>query len=143
MDGASERHKTHENLTVPDHVRLIAALCVASFLAALNFFATAPFFLEIARDLNTRASPLGQVTTAIMPISTVLGLGLGSNADCSGFRLPSVPGVVAVVVTLDRVSLAQSYSMLLALNISGGVTGALVLGLLLAIAGVDRNCRRS
>lgn len=139
MDGASERHKTHENLTIPDHVRLIAALCVASFLAALNFFATAPFVLEIARDLDTRASPLGQVTTAIMPISTVLGLGLGSNADCSGFRLPSVLGVV----TLARVGLAQSYSMLLALNISGGVTGALVLGLLLAIAGVDRNCRRS
>ena len=43
--------------------RVLAALCVAAFLASLNFFATTPFYAPMARDLRTTIPLLGQVVT--------------------------------------------------------------------------------
>ena len=39
---------------------ILAALCVAAFLASLNFFATTPFYAPMARDLHTTIPLLGQ-----------------------------------------------------------------------------------
>ena len=116
--------------------RLLAALCVASFLAALNFFATSPFYPVMARDLDTTVPLLGQVTTLMILISTVLGLAVGPVADRYGYRWPLVIGVLAVAVNLAGIGLAQSYVFVLALSVAGGLADALVFGLPLAIAGV-------
>ena len=67
---------------------------------ALNFFGTAPFYPDIARDLDTTVPLVGQVTTLMILISTVLGLAVGPIADRYGYRLMLVIGVVAVAVNL-------------------------------------------
>jgi predicted MFS family arabinose efflux permease len=116
--------------------RLLAALCVASFLAALNFFATAPFYPVMARDLDTTVPLLGQVTTLMILVSTVLGLAVGPIADRYGYRRPLVIGVLAVALNLVGIGLAPSYPVLLVLSVAGGLADALVYGLPLAIAGI-------
>ena len=120
----------------PSDGRIIAALCVASFLAALNFFGTAPFYPDIARDLDTTVPLVGQVTTMMILISTVVGLAVGPVADKYGYRLMLVIGVVAIGVNLIGIGLSPTYYVMLGLSICGGLADALVFGLPLAIAGI-------
>ena len=120
----------------PSDGRLIAALCVASFFAALNFFGTAPFYPDIARDLGSTVPLIGQVTTLMILISTVLGLAVGPIADRYGYRLLLVIGILAIAVNMAGIGLAPSYYVLLGLSICGGFADALVFGLPLAIAGL-------
>ncbi|MEA2597223.1 MAG: hypothetical protein QOF01_3692 [Thermomicrobiales bacterium] len=115
---------------------VLAALCVASFLAALNFYAATPFYPRMTRDLETTVPLLGQVATMMIAISAVLGLAVGPLADRYGFRWPLVIGVLAVAVNLIGTGLAPSYPVLLVLSPAGGLGDALVFGLPLAIAGV-------
>jgi predicted MFS family arabinose efflux permease len=114
--------------------RVLVALCIASFLVALNFLATTPFYLQIARDLDTTVALLGQVVTLMILISAVLGLGVGPIADRYGYRWPLVVGMFAIAVNLAGTGLAPSYSVLLGLSVTGGLADALVFGLPLAIA---------
>ena len=115
---------------------VLSALCVSSFLATLNFFAATPFYPEMAEDLNTTVPLLGQVTTAMILISTVLGLAIGPLADRYGYRWPLVIGVLAIAINLTGIGLAPSYPVLLLLSLFGGLGDALVFGLPLAIAGL-------
>jgi MFS transporter, DHA1 family, inner membrane transport protein len=118
-----------------DPRRLLVVLCLASFLAVVNFAAASPFFPEIARDLDTTIPLLGQVTTALTLLSAVLGLGIGPLADRYGYRRLIVGGVVAVACNLLGTGLAPSYPALLMLAIVGGLGDAVLFGLPLAIAG--------
>lgn len=116
--------------------RVLAALCAASFLAALNYFATTPFYPEIAHDLHATVPLVGQVATAMILISATLGLAVGPLADRYGYRGPLTLGVLAVAANLIGVGLAPSYPVMLGLSIAGGLADALVFGLPLAIAGL-------
>lgn len=116
--------------------RMLAALCAASFLAAVNFFATGPFYAEIARDLHTSVPLLGQIATLMIVISTGLGLVVGPLADRYGYRWLLTGGVLAVAVNLIGTGLAPSYPVLFVLGVVGGLADAIVFGLPLAIAGV-------
>ena len=115
--------------------RVLTALCAASFLAALNFFAPTPFYPAMARDLQTTVPLLGQVVTLLTLISAGLGLAVGPLADRYGYRWPLVVGVLAVAVNMLGTGLAPDYPVLLGLSVVGGLGDALVLGLTLAIAG--------
>jgi predicted MFS family arabinose efflux permease len=114
---------------------MLAALCVASFLAALNFFAPTPFYPEMARDLQTTVPLLGQVMTIMVLISAALGLVIGPLADRYGYRQPLLVGLGAVTFTLLGTSLAPNYPVLLGISVAGGLGDALVFALPLAIAG--------
>ena len=114
---------------------LQAALCVAAFLASLNFFAPTPFYPVMARDLHTTVPLLGQVVTLMALISAGLGLAVGPLADRYGFRWPLVIGLLAIAVNLIGMGLAPVYGVLLGLGIVGGLGDALVFALPLAIAG--------
>lgn len=114
---------------------MLAALCVAAFLASLNFFATTPFYLPMARDLRTTVSLLGQVVTLTVLLSAGLGLVVGPLADRYGYRWPLVIGLLAIAVNLLGTGLAPAYPVLLGLSVAGGLGDALVFGLALAIAG--------
>jgi DHA1 family inner membrane transport protein len=113
---------------------VLAALCVAAFLAALNFFATGPFYPQMAEDLDTTAPLLGQAVTLMTLISAVLGLVVGPLADRSGYRRLLVIGLAAIAVNLVGIALAPTYPVLLALAIVGALGDALVFGLSIALA---------
>jgi DHA1 family inner membrane transport protein len=114
---------------------VLAALCAASFLAALNFFAFAPFLLPMARDLNTTVPLVGQVATLLGLISAGLGLVVGPWADRQGYRKALVLGTIAIALNLAGTGLAPSYPVLVALSFAAGLGDALVFGVALAAAG--------
>lgn len=115
--------------------RVLVVLCLASFLAVVNFAAPAPFFPDIARDLDTTVPLLGQVTTALTLLSAVLGLGIGPLADRYGHRRLLVGGMIAVAFNLLGTGLAPAYPALLLLAVVGGLGDAVLFGLPLAVAG--------
>jgi predicted MFS family arabinose efflux permease len=115
--------------------RVLAALCVSAFLASLNFFATTPFYVPMARDLHTTVPLLGQVVTLMNLLSAGLGLVVGPLGDRYGYRWPLVIGLLAIAVNLLGTGLAPAYPVLLGLSAAGGLGDALVFGLALAIAG--------
>ena len=115
--------------------RVVAALCIAAFLASLNFFATTPFYSLMARDLRTTVSLLGQVVTLMVSLSAGLGLVVGPLADRYGYRWPLVIGILAIALNLLGTGLAPAYPVLLGLSVAGGLGDALVFGLAFAIAG--------
>jgi MFS transporter, DHA1 family, inner membrane transport protein len=115
--------------------RVLIALCVASFLAALNYFATTPFYPEMARDLQTTVPRLGQIVTVMVLISATCGLAIGPLADRYGFRWPLVIGLLAVGINLLGTSVVPNFPALLGFGVVGGLADAVVFGLPLAIAG--------
>jgi DHA1 family inner membrane transport protein len=112
---------------------LLIALCTATFLAALNFFAISPFVTEIADDLDTSVALVGQITMVMILTSAILGLVIGPMTDQIGHRIPLVVGMLAVGINLIGLSLAQNYIVMLILAIIGGFADAIVFSLPFAI----------
>ena len=116
-------------------LRVLFALCAASFLASLTFAAPAPFYPEMANDLGASVPLLGQFTTVMLTLSAVLGLAVGPIADRYGHRRVLLCGMVAVALTLVGTGLAPTYPVLLGVGAAGGLGDAIVIGVPLAIAG--------
>ncbi len=110
------------------------ALCLAAFLASLNFFAPTPFYPQMAHDLQTTIPLLGQVVTLMALLSAGLGLVAGPLADRYGFRWPLVIGLLAIAVGLLGSGLAPAYPVLLGLSVVMGFGDAIVFALPFAIA---------
>ena len=115
---------------------VLLTLCVAVFVAALNFFAPSPFYPEIASDLNTPVPVLGQSATLLMVASSVLGLGVGPIGDAYGYRRLLVIGVLAIAAYQLGIAVAPSFAIVLAVTLLGAFGDALVFGLSLALASV-------
>jgi predicted MFS family arabinose efflux permease len=112
----------------------LATLCVAGFLAAMNFFATSPFYADMADDLDTSVPLLGQLVTLMLVISAVLGLFVGPLADRYGIRELLALGMGAIALNLLGTAAAPSYLALVPLAIVGALGDALVFGLAFALA---------
>src|SRR5690242_1832007 len=96
--------------------RVLAALCAAAFFAALNFFATTPFYPTMAHDLHTTVPLLGQLVTLMVLSSAGLGLVVGPLGDRYGYRWPLVIGVLAIAVNLVGTGLAPTYPVVLGVS---------------------------
>lgn len=121
-------------LAAPATRRVHIVLCLAAFLAALNFYAPAPFYPEIARDLHTTVPLLGQVVTLMALLSASLGLIVGPLTDRYGFRWPLVIGLMAIAMGLIGTGLAMAFPVLLGLGVLMGLGDALVYSMPFAIA---------
>ena len=64
--------------------RVLAALCVGTFIGLLTFVAPTPFLPAMALELDASVPLLGQVVAAMLLISAVLGLVAGPIADRYG-----------------------------------------------------------
>ena len=135
---------THENVlpipTVPVHastsdLQVLIALGGGAFLAQLIFIAPTPFFPQMARDLQVSVPLLGQVMSAMLLLSALLGLVIGPLADRSGYRHLILVGLVAACATLLTFGLAPTFLVLMLASITGGIADAAVLGPSLALAG--------
>lgn len=115
---------------------VLVMLCIAGFVAALSFFAPSPFYPEIAEDLGTSVSVLGQSATLLMVVSSVLGLAVGPVGDAYGYRRLLVAGVCAIAIYHLGFALSPSLAGVLAVTLLGAVGDALVFGLALALASV-------
>jgi predicted MFS family arabinose efflux permease len=125
---------TQPALSLPSDRRLPVMLCLAIFLAVLNFLAATPFYPQMAQDLQTTVPLLGQVVTLLAVLSAGLGLLAGPLADGYGYRWPLVIGVLAIAMALLATGLAPNYPVLLAVSVLMGLGDALVYALPFAIA---------
>ena len=114
--------------------RLLWALMATAFMSTLMYASLAPFFSDLEDDLHTSTPALGQVVTLRLLLSAGLALVAGPVADRYGYRRLITLGMAALAVSFLTVSLAQSYPMLLATSIPGGVAGGTLSGLPLALA---------
>ena len=119
----------------PSDRRVLVALCSGTFLASLLTIAPPPFFPVMARDLQVAVPLLGQVMTAMLLLSALLGLLFGPLSDRSGHRRLILVGLVAAVVTLLTFGLAPAFLVLMLASVTGAITTAAVPGPSLALAG--------
>lgn len=115
--------------------RSLVALGLGTFVGALVFIIPPLFFTDLSRDLHVGVPLLGQIMSAMLLLSVVLGLVIGPLADRSGFRLLIVSGLVAVAICLLIFGLAPAFLILLLASAAGAVTDAGVIGPSFAIAG--------
>lgn len=116
-------------------LRVLVALCTVSFLGTLNDFMLAPFYVEVARDLDTTVPVLGQVVTAAILASGLLALIIGPLADHYGYRRVLLTGVLGLVVSAIGAALAPSFPVLLVSRLIGGVSQGALNMVALAAAG--------
>ena len=115
--------------------RTLLALGFGTFVAALVLIIPPLFFPQMARELQVSVPLLGQIMSAMLGLSVVLGLVIGPLSDRSGYRLLIVIGLVAAAICLLVFGLAPTFPLLLLASAAGAVTDAGVLGPSLAIAG--------
>jgi predicted MFS family arabinose efflux permease len=115
--------------------RILAALCLGTFVGVLTFVAPAPFFLAMAHDLRVSVPLLGQVVAAMLLLSAVVGLIAGPLADRFGHRRMIVFGLAATAICFLCFGLAPAFPALLLAALAGGLGNAAVLGPSLAVAG--------
>jgi predicted MFS family arabinose efflux permease len=121
---------------------VLAALCVASFLAALNFYAATPFYSRMARDLATTVPLLGQVATLMILISASLVLLLAEAwVAVAVLVVASVASAVAgiAIAALLAAESPAGTGTTMVLNGSllnlGAVAGTALGGVLIAVGG--------
>jgi len=80
--------------------RPLIALGFGTFVGALVFIIPPLFFPQMARDLGVGVPLLGQIMSAMLGLSVLLGLVVGPLADRSGFRLLIVTGLAGAATCL-------------------------------------------
>lgn len=126
--------ETNTFATTRDKRRFILALCATSFLATLMYSSLSPFFKEIGEEIGASVPAMGQVVTVRVFLSAALAILAGSIADRVGYRRMIGVGLVTLVINFIGVSLSQSYTMLIVTSIPGGIAGATLTGMPLALA---------
>src|SRR5215218_2189366 len=115
--------------------RTLVALGFGSFVAALVFVVPPLFFPQMASELHVGVPLLGQIMSAMLGLSVVLGLVIGPLSDRSGYRRLIVVGLIASAICFLVFGLAPTFLPLLLASAAGAVTDAAVLGSSFAIAG--------
>ena len=93
------------------------------------------FFPQMASELQVGVPLLGQIMSAMLGLSVVLGLVIGPLSDRSGYRRLIVVGLVASAICFLVFGLAPAFLLLLLASVAGAVADAGVLGPSFAIAG--------
>ena len=78
--------------------RTLVALGFGTFVAALVFVIPPLFFPQMARELQVSVPLLGQIMSAMLGLSVVLGLVIGPLSDRSGYRRLILVGLVASAI---------------------------------------------
>ncbi len=115
--------------------RTLVALGFGAFVAALVFVIPPIFFPPMAAELQVSVPLLGQIMTAMLGLSVVLGLVIGPLSDRSGYRRLILVGLVASAICFLVFGLTPTLLLLLLASVAGAVTDAGVLGPSFAIAG--------
>ena len=110
-------------------------LAIASMLGMLNIASLGPFIPEIGRDLAVSAPLLGQITAAVFLGSAGIALLAGPLSDQYGRRRLLLIGLAVIALSSFGTMLAPNYGWLLATRLISAVSGGLMAGTVMAIAG--------
>src|SRR5688572_15586307 len=103
-------------------MRLMLTLCVVMFLANLNELMLWPFYVDVARALDTSIPLIGQTTTLAFLVSAVLGILIGPLADHFGHRRTLLLAAAGIVISACGTALAPSYVALLGARLLSGLS---------------------
>ena len=115
--------------------RTLVALGYGTFVAALVLVIPPLFFPQMSRELQVSVPLLGQVISAMLGLSVVLGLVVGPLADRSGYRRLIIAGLIAAAICFLGFGLAPGFLLLLLVSGAGAMADAGVFGPSTAVAG--------
>jgi MFS transporter, DHA1 family, inner membrane transport protein len=115
---------------------VIVVLATTAMLGAVNGVSLGPLMVEISRDLSTTPATLGQITALLLFGTTIVGLFAGPLADYYGPKRLLVIGFAVVATSAFTTMLAPSYGWLLASRLLSAVSGGLMAGTTMAVAGL-------
>jgi MFS transporter, DHA1 family, inner membrane transport protein len=111
------------------------SLSVVMFLANLNQLMLWPFYVDVARTLDTSVPLIGQTTTLALLVSAVLGIFIGPLADHFGHRRTLLLAAAGIVISAFGTTLAPSFITLLGARLLSGVSAGVANSVVLAVAG--------
>lgn len=114
---------------------LVLGLTLATMLAATNQFALSALLPVVSDDLSVSVPILGQVTTLVFLGAGVIGLFAGPIADKYGKRRVLIVGFVIILLSCAGTAVAPTYGWLLVSRLGAALSGGLMAGTALAIAG--------
>jgi predicted MFS family arabinose efflux permease len=114
--------------------RTLVALGSGTFVAALVFVVPPLFFPQMASELRVGVPLLGQIISAMLGLSVVLGLVIGPLADRSGSHRLIVAALSAATICFLVFGLAPAFLVLLLAVATGAVADAGVFGPSFAVA---------
>jgi MFS family permease len=113
--------------------RVIVPLCLTVFVILIHGSALSPLAAEVADDLDTSVSLVGQVVTLILAGMGVVALVVGPLADHFGHRRTMVLGLSVLLVSAVVMGLAATVWVMLLGGLIAGV-GASIIGIPFAVA---------
>jgi predicted MFS family arabinose efflux permease len=113
--------------------RVIFPLCLTVFAILIHGSALSPLAAEVADDLDTSVSLVGQVVTLILVGMGVVALVVGPLADHIGHRRTMVLGLLVLLVSAVVMGFAPSIWVMLLGGLIAGV-GASIIGIPFAVA---------
>jgi len=105
---------------------LVFALTLATFVNFLGALALGPFLPQVAAELQTPVSLVGQVPALVTLLAALLGLVVGPLADHYGYGRTLVIGMVAATVSTLAIGLAPTFVLLLLVTVLGAIGRAAV-----------------
>src|SRR3954462_5421201 len=115
MDTMIRSEHQHTALSAPPTLSrwLVPALMAATFVNFLGALALGPFLPQVAADLDTSISLVGQVPALVTLLAALLGLVIGPLADHYGYSRTLLIGTLAATISTLTVGLAPSFTFLL------------------------------
>lgn len=114
---------------------IVLTLSLATLLGMVNLVSMGAFMPAMSRDLGASVPLLGQVTTATLFGAAVISLFAGPLADHYGKRRLLVIGLATLGLSAAGTALAPSYGWLLGARMMSSVSGGVLGGTTLAVAG--------
>jgi predicted MFS family arabinose efflux permease len=118
---------------------LVPLLAIASMLAMLNNVVLGPLMPAISDDLSVSYPVLGQVTAAVFFGAAIVGLFAGPLSDQFGRKRLVVFGLVVVAVSAAGSAAAPSFGWLFGIRLTSAISGGMMAGTTMAIAGTMFN----
>ncbi len=115
--------------------RVPLILALAAMLGMVNMASLGAFMPDISDDLNVSVPLLGQITTVTFIGAAMISIFSGPLADLYGKRRLLVIGLCAVATSAFGTMLAPDYGWLLATRMISSVSGGILAGTTLAMAG--------
>lgn len=114
---------------------IVLTLAMGTLLGMVNMASLGAFMPVISRDLDVSVPVLGQVTTATLFGAAIISLFAGPLADLYGKRRLMVVGLAAVALSAGGTMLAPTFGWLLATRMISAVSGGVLAGTTMAMAG--------
>jgi DHA1 family inner membrane transport protein len=113
-------------------VLMLWALTAASFLTTSSGTTRSPFLLDMARDLDTDLTSIGNLMAITAVTWGIMSLVAGAVSDSIGRKPIMIGAILTVAVSMIGIGMAGSYGMAVLWGLAGGIGGGSFMGTVFA-----------